>query len=207
MEDQIDNLVAAPSPQKPKRGRPRRTPEQERAVAAKRKENYWGEEHNAARRDQYQNDPAYAEAVRQKRRESYRRNKDVEPATLKSCIGNVAQVASSGALLAVRYKNGQELVIGRVFTQTDVAKLLDRQPQVIYRWHQREIFPSPALVDDKGNTYYADEEVTDFIRIIGEHQRTTPHYRADHDHVREALFAASFDKNVARALAWISKKG
>ncbi|QSY98686.1 hypothetical protein J2J97_31950 (plasmid) [Rhizobium bangladeshense] len=176
-------------------------------MAAERKEKYWGEAHNAARREAYQSDPELAETIRQRRRESYRRNKSVEPATLKSCLGNVAKVASSGALLAVRYKDGKDLVIGRVFTQTDVAKLLDRQPQVIYRWHQRGIFPSPSLVDDKGNTYYADAEVTAFVTIIGQHQQTTPHYRADHDAVREALFAASFDKNASRAQAWINEKG
>ncbi len=41
--------------------------------------------------------------------------------------------------MAVRLKDGDDYVIGRVFTQTDVAELLNRQPQVIYRWHQRDI--------------------------------------------------------------------
>jgi hypothetical protein len=175
-------------------------------VAAKRKEKYWGEEHNAARRQQYKNDPERAAQVREQRRQSYRRNNAVKEQTLASCIGNVEKVPTSGALMAVR-SGDSPFVIGRVFTMTDLANLLDRQAQVIYRWHQRSILPSPTLVDDKGNHYYADDEVTDFIKIMGEHQLITPHYRSDHHDVREKLFAASFEKNTARAHAWIEQKG
>ena len=76
-----------------------------------------------------------------------------------SCMNNLKNVDTSGALLAVRDATS-DYVIGRAFTQSAAAKMLDRQPQVIYRWQQRGIFPPPTLVDDKGNTFYADDEVT-----------------------------------------------
>lgn len=174
-------------------------------MSAERKEKYWGAEHNAKRRAKYNADPARAEQVKAQRRESYRRSNEVDPSTMQSCLSNVGNVASSGSTRAVQYA-GSKFVIGRVFTQTDVAALMGRQPQVIYRWHQRGIFPSPVLTDDTGNRFYADEEVTRFVIIMGEHQNETPHYRTDHDAVRARLFAASFDKNPDRAQAWISER-
>jgi hypothetical protein len=173
-------------------------------VAADRKEKYWGEEHNAKRRDQYNTDPERAAVVRQQRRESYARKVGKAPAV--SCLAHVGKVTTSGSIMAVQLGEKPPFVIGRVFTQTDVAGLLDRQAQVIYRWHQRAIFPSPMLFDDLGNRFYADAEVTDFIKILGEHQLVTPHYRADHTDVTARLFAASFQGNPARAQNWINER-
>lgn len=172
-------------------------------MAAERKQKYWGEERNARRREQYATDPERAEAIRQQRRESYARRTGKVPA--KTCLGNVGKVPSAGTVMAVHVGKGP-FVIGRVFTQTDVAEMLDRQPQVIYRWHQREIFPSPVLFDDKGNRYYADVEVIDFIKIMGEHQKETPHYRQDHTDVRDMLFKVSFEKNQARLAQWLKER-
>ncbi len=51
-----DQTVMQDADNKPKRGRPRNSPEKERAVAAERKEKYFGPERNARRREQYAKD-------------------------------------------------------------------------------------------------------------------------------------------------------
>ena len=186
-----------------KRGRPRNSPEQDAKMLAERKEKYWGPERNAKRREAYSSDPSYAEKQRTARRASHARSSGKEPN--QSCIDNLKLVGTSGALRAIR-AGSSAYVIGRVFTQSDAARMLDRQPQVIYRWQQRGIFPPPTLVDDTGSTFYTDDEVSDFIIILGEHQLQTPHYRIDHVAVRDRLFAAAFHHRPEVAAAWVEAR-
>lgn len=158
----------------------------------------WSKDRNDRRRQRYENDPEYRDAQKAARRDGYQKRNKEEL----NCTANLAHVGQSGAMMAVSLNNSS-FVIGRVFTQADAAKMLNRRPQVFYRWHQRGIFPNPVLHDDKGNFYYSDEEVTNFIKIMGEHQAQTPHYRIDHDDTRERLFAASFSRNPKLGMAWV----
>ncbi len=48
--------------------------------------------------------------------------------------------------------------------------------------------------------------MTDFIKIMGEHQSKTPHYRADHTGTMKELFGASFEANTDRATQWIAER-
>lgn len=190
------------------RSRPANSPEKERALPAKPKQNYWGAEHNARRRAKYASDPTLAEKIREQRRESYRRQRagDTPVVDTGSCLANIARVDTMGVELPVRAGEQGNLVTGRVFNQKMTATMLDRQPQVIYRWHQRGIFPGPVLQDASGNLYYADVEVKHFVRILGEHQLTTPHYRVDHTDVRAKLMAGSFEQNKQALEAWLEKR-
>jgi hypothetical protein len=173
-------------------------------VTAEQKKNYWGEERNARRREKYNSDKANNERIRQARKESYDRVTGRGP--IPNCLGNAAKVPSSGQVMAVQL-DGSDFVIGRVFTQADVAELLNRGQQVIYRWHQRGVFPSPVLADDRGNRFYSDAEVLDFIQIMGELQQITVHYRAAyHKEFLDRLNHASFEHNRARGAAWIKER-
>lgn len=165
---------------------------------------YWGEAHNEKRRSRYQTDPEYREKARAMRRESYAKATGTEKAET-NCLSNLDKIDSAGSLKAVRL-GGSPFVIGRVYTQADLCKMIDRQPQVLYRWLQNETFPRPILEDDSGNAFYADDEVRAFVQIMGEHQRITPYYRADHDEVRQQLFAASFRANKPLGEAWINTR-
>jgi hypothetical protein len=156
---------------------------------------------NKRRREKYITDPAFRDATKTKRREGYERKSE----SLPNCMENLSSVNSSGTMVAVSYKNSP-LVIGRVFTKTDVSKLLNRQPQVFFRWLSKNIFPDPVLADGKGQIYYSDQEVREFVKIMSEQQDATPHYRTDHDSVRKRLFSVAFIDNQSLCLEWIRNR-
>lgn len=204
MDDEvnIDNRKSAPP--KATRGRPRSTPAQQEAMREKRKQLYWGEAHNAKRRDRYASDPEYAAHVRAARRQSHAR-KNARPLTNTTCAGNLAKVESSGLFIAVHY-NGSPLVIGRVFTLAGLARMFNRQPQAIYRWHQSGNLPTPVLADAHGDRFFADEEVHRFVAIMAIHQAETRQYCSDHYDVRARLFDAAFLNHPDWAAAWVSAR-
>jgi len=170
----------------------------------------WGPARNARRRKAYREDDEYARQVREARRESYRKSSGTNPGEYgtinpRSCLANLSKVDTCGTLRAVSL-DGREYVLARVFTQGELSGLLNRLPEAVSRWRTKGWFPPPVLRDAEGRTYFADEEVRRIVRIMGQHQERTLHYRKNHADTRRALHAAAFVNDAASARSWVDER-
>lgn len=160
---------------------------------------------NERRRLRYAQDPEYRERRRMERRETYRRQHG-EPTDGPTCAANIPLIPTLGSEREVHLGGEAVKAVGRVYSVSEVAKLLNRHSQIINRWRNREIFPEPALIDEKGGLYYADVEVDTFVRVMAAHQEVTPHFRKEHEETVAKLKLASFSGNLPLAREWIRER-
>lgn len=141
-----------------------------------------------ARRARYDGDPDYRERAIQSTRRSYRKRHGRQDR--RTCLKNLVNLDNASIVRGVEI-NGR--TYQRVtFTVEELANVLNRRVEVVYRWIRNGTFPEPeAITEDLSNQHYKVytlREVKALVWVMGEHQQETPYYRQDHDATRERLF-------------------
>jgi hypothetical protein len=160
-----------------------------------RKQRYWGPERNAQRRERYMTDPAYRENVIQQVRENYRRQREEQglPVRNEDCrenLGLIPEIAETREIVLPDGRAETRLTL----TVDELADVLSRNTQVVYRWMNGGMFPRPAFtaVLHKGRKQgvYLAEEAAALVNVLGEHQETSQYYRNYHTDTRDKMFGA-----------------
>lgn len=160
-----------------------------------RKNRWWGEDRNARRRERYQNDPAYrAKAITQVRT-SYRKSREDAGLEVRDedCRQNIKRIHEFGLIRELRVDE-ERTVRMLTFASKELARCLDRNPQVVYRWISSGLVPGP--VNKARNTrnrweqVYTPDEVRAIMNVFGEHQQTSQYFRSYHTETRDKMVAA-----------------
>lgn len=149
------------------------------------KKEYWGEARNERRRQRYAVDPEYRASVRQRARETQfakRREAGMDVREGENCRENLHMLPSFEKR---EYFLGEESAgTNRVVTAEDLARLLNRDPQVLYRWMGKEMLPRPMFeaYNDRNRRQgvYLNEEARAIMEVFGEHQETSLYFRTSH---------------------------
>lgn len=167
-----------------------------------KREQYWGEERNRRRRQRYRTDSDYRKQVRQQTRATYRHLRQAQGKQVRDddCSANLAVLESIGDYRDVRTKNGEDRVNHLTFTVEELAKVFNRNQQVLYRWFSAGMFPRPTAVAEtphnRNQPVFLAEEVEAAAREFAEHQKDSQYYRERHTKTRDNIFNAV---NAARA--------
>jgi hypothetical protein len=80
--------------------------------------------------------------------------------------------------------NGQVVGTGIVVTAEELASLLSRDPQVLYRWMGKGMLPRPVFEAknerNRAQSVYSGGEARRIIEVFSEHQRHSLYYRSSH---------------------------
>lgn len=135
-------------------------------------------------------------------RESYRRNNG--EVRSEDCRKNLSKLASFGEKRTVIDAKGVEHKNVLCFVTEELANIIGRNTQVLYRWRTDEKWPETILTTKYGPQQvhvgvYTEAEVRAMVEVFGEHQTRTPYYHGtSHAETREKLFDA---------IAAVRKKG
>lgn len=162
-----------------------------------KKQRWWGEERNRRRRERYRSDPEYRKQVRQQTRQSYQHSRAKEGRQVRAdnCAANLANLGSFGTVRDVVYEEGQYKE-HLTFTVEEIAKVLNRNRQVIYRWTSTDMFPRPtarAVTDHNHNQpVYVEQEVIGAVKAFSAHQTISQYYHQRHVETRDKIYAAMY---------------
>jgi hypothetical protein len=155
------------------------------AQPAEGKKEYWGEERNARRRKRYADDPQYRADVLQRARQTQfqkRREAGMEVREDEDCRDNLGKLGSFEKRAI--HLGETEFGTDRAVTAEDLAMLLNRNPQVLYRWMGTGMLPRPLfeIYNDRNRkqAVYLNDEARAILTVFGEHQQTSLYYRASH---------------------------
>lgn len=146
------------------------------------------EERNALRRKRYAEDPEVRQRAIESTRETYRVANGglIDPTT---CLGNLEDLEKFGTKrrLAGGKKSRTTFSIG------ELARAMNRRPEVVYRWVRSNMLPHPnlRLEEPLARTHwfvYSLDQARGMVEVMGKHQERTPYYRKDHDGTRHHLF-------------------
>ncbi len=170
----------------------RRNPPTEEQIAKRRA---WHDERNRRRRERYAQDAEYRQSVREQVRRSYRVNTDRRIREEPSCLTVLPELHTYGDRRSVVFPDGREDEL-HTFTTDELADVIGRNVQVLYRWRQDGRWPFPTLLCRDVTRIpvfvYSLEEVRAIIEIFGRHQERTPYYhRKHHGELRAGIFAAT----------------
>lgn len=178
------------------------------AEIEERKQRFWGAARNSRRRARYHSDEEYRQAAIQSVRDAYRSRLggDGKDVCNDDCRTRLASVPDHGSEMLVVCPGRTPFTI-LAFTVTDLAALLQRNVQVLYRWMKAGIFPYPTLhvvANTPGpvQRVYCREEIEAIMHVFGAHQQLSQYYRNAHTETREGLFQAV--KNVRQARQLLS---
>lgn len=165
----------------------------------KRKQLWWGPTRNARRRERYASDQAYREKAIKQVRETYRRTREAEGASVRQedCRENLPKLFELGRVRTIRV-SGQQVKDNApkklTFTLEELAKTLGRNTQVLYRWLSDDMIPAPlyeALNErNRWQGVYTEDEVTAIVQIFGKHQEISQYYRTFHENTRNSIHSA-----------------
>jgi len=169
-----------------------------------RKTKWWGPERNARRRERYQKDAEYRAKAIQQARDLYKRERLAEgsEAREEDCRINIPDLPQIGVVRELRVDD-EHSVRMLTFTCDDLARAVSRNPQVIYRWMQAELLPTPIYKAknhrNRWQEVYTVAEVRAIMGVFGEHQKTSQYYRSFHTDTRDLMVAAVKDARDAMA--------
>jgi len=139
-------------------------------------------DHNELRRQQYANDPEYAERQRQLSRQTYRKDKPLAPSRLQNGLlfaGTQREVTAAG----MEYPATVE-----AYSVPEAAKALGRTELTLKRWIEEDLIPEPILRDTtKGYRQYSVGELRVIARVLREHEHEFSYYASTHVHTREQI--------------------
>lgn len=159
-----------------------------------KKTRWWGKERNERRRERYQSDVEYRRHARQQTRETYRRIKQALGVPVRSddCAENLPKLPTIGKERLVKTSIGSQHML--TFTAAEMARALDRNPQVIYRWFAADLFPRPVVVTkndrNRDQFVYTEWEAEAVINEFSRHQKESQYYKERHTETRDRIFAA-----------------
>lgn len=174
-------------------GRPKAelTPEQ----IAERKQRWWGEERNARRRARYHEDAEYREKTIKAVKTRYRVVRQEQGVEVRDddASENLAELRMIGQEREVRLREDR-IVQELTFTVEEIAKAVDRNPQVIYRWLQNGMLPKAVYegrnMRNRWHTLYTVHEARAIMMVFSAHQCRSQYYREVHTDTRDRMFEA-----------------
>lgn len=142
------------------------------------KSRWWGEERNKRRRERYHSDPNYREQRRQQARESYRRRNSAR--VDEDCRENLGRLKEVGEYRTVQLAPGAEEQVLLTFNTKELAGLLNRNTNILYRWQSSGVLPKPVVPnrDFGGIPVFTEPEVRALMEVFGNHQQVTQYLRA-----------------------------
>lgn len=156
---------------------------------------YWGEKRNERRRRRYEEDPQYRTAVRQRARRTQfakRRDMGLDVREGENCRDNLTQLL--GFEKRGVYLGDTEVTTARALTAEDLAGLLNRDPQVLYRWMGKKMLPRPVFeaINDRNRrqAVYTEEEARAIINVFGKHQEASLYFRTTHTETIRSIHQA-----------------
>lgn len=181
-----------------------------------KKNRYWGKERNERRRQRYHADLEYRTKVQQQTRMTYRRLRDAEgkPARSDDCAENIPFLGHLapgcdpknpvylGITRGVRMKDGSRKPM-LTLTVEEMAKALNRNQQVLYRWFAADMFPRPKAMAETAHNQnqlvYLKSEAIAAMTEFSRHQNESQYYRERHTETRDRIFDAVDDARAALA--------
>lgn len=160
------------------------TPEQ----IDERKKKWWGEERNARRRERYRSDPAYRQKAIQQSRKKFEDRDVNEDAQHLTQVRD--KIASYGQVREVSLPDGtvrQMLVL----TSDELATVLGRTPNMLFRWRSSGKVPYGILQTRVGKTNaqaYSVPEVAAMVDVLKDHFTERYYYHDSHTETIQRLF-------------------
>jgi hypothetical protein len=156
------------------------------ALTESKKDQYWGEERNARRRQRYQEDPAYRQGVLQRARQAQfgtRRAAGFEVSEGEDCRRNIPMLDAAAQTRDIE-QDGVALGSAKAVTVDELAQALNRDPQVLYRWMGKGMLPRPVFEARNGRNrlqaVFTLAEARAIVTVFGEHQETSLYFRSTH---------------------------
>lgn len=150
-----------------------------------KKAKYWGEARNERRRERYAADPSYRENVLQRARQTQfdtRRAQGKDVREGENCRENMSQLGSFSKRAV--YVGETEVFMDKVVTAEDLAALLERDPQVLYRWMGKDMLPRPVFeaYNDRNRKQgvYLNDEARAIMTHFSKHQETSLYFKTSH---------------------------
>ena len=138
--------------------------------------------HNAARRELYATDPAYAERQRRAARESYRKDNPLSPSKL------TRGLLYEGTQREVTAGDMEHPVMVATYTIPEAARALGRSELTFKRWISEDLVPDPILVDTtRGYRHYSTGELRVIAAELAVHEREFSYYTSKHEDTRHRL--------------------
>lgn len=166
------------------------------ATPEDKKEKYWGEARNERRRARYAEDAEYRRDVLQRARATQfnmRREQGMDVREGENCRDNLPRLASVEKRDLML--DGEVFKTGvRAVTAEGLAELLNRDPQVLYRWMGKDMLPRPVFesLNDRNRrqAVYTTEEARAIMEVFGAHQETSLYFRTSHTDTISRIHAA-----------------
>jgi len=162
---------------------------------ADRKTRWWGEERNARRRERYQKDESYRQQTIQAVRSRYRVVREERGVEVRDddAAENLAKLRIIGQVRDVSVGEDRSVRM-LTFTMDELARAVDRNPQVIYRWRGGDLIPAPIFTGrnmrNRWQPIYVVQEVRAMVAVFSQHQKQSQYYRLVHTSTRERMFEA-----------------
>jgi gamma-glutamylcyclotransferase (GGCT)/AIG2-like uncharacterized protein YtfP len=175
-------------PPKRARGRKRVTPTP--AETAERKRRWWGPERNERRRQRYATDESYRQAAIAQVASSYRKKRE---ATGRSPQRRDTQkhLAEIETFASRRFMSGASEQAALTLTVEELARFLDRHPQVVRRWISKGLIPPPVATAlnsrNRLQRVYTLREAAVIGEAIADHESRSSYLRCDHSHVLDLI--------------------
>lgn len=163
-----------------------------------RKAKYWGPERNLRRRERYKADSDHRAHIIAQVQASYRKTRAERglPVRMDDCRTNLERLPEVAHIRETQLPSGrsQDLL---TLTIEELATLLDRNVQLLYRWMNADLLPEPVffIAGYRGRMQgvYLAEEARAIMEVFGAHQEVSQYYRVAHVETRARLFAAVED--------------
>lgn len=140
---------------------------------------------NEQRRQIYHSDVNVREALKQRARQRYRKEQNLELAT---CLRSLAFYQSLSLPARVLLPSGIIRTMPVMGLQA-VADCLGKIYQTVWRWKEKGMIPEPILeYEGKTSAVYHQEEVRVLIEEVGNHELLMAYYRSSHSEVKGRIF-------------------
>jgi hypothetical protein len=152
-----------------------------------RKKRWWGDKHNARRREKYAKDKEFRQGEINRMRVRNRQGADY--ADPREHLADLEAKASTRPI----FDGTMATTTKPCFTTEELAELLGRQTQALYRWRASGKFPHGRFKTKIGaatKQVYTLAEARAVIEVLGAHFAATPYYHPSHTETRDRLFAA-----------------
>jgi hypothetical protein len=144
---------------------------------------------NLLRRKRYASDPEHREHVVSTKRERYRKHRVELGAGRINCLERLPHVRVYGNTREIATSEGPLKLL--TFNTSEVGALLGYHPVVMRGWQSKRKFPRGgyASTDKIPVAVFTEPQVREFMKIMGEHQRTSYFLYDKNTSVIRALFA------------------
>ncbi len=144
---------------------------------------------NAERRERYASDAEYRKQRVLASRQAYRDKTQVATPDLSNAIGKLRNTGTRRAVFI-----GVRMSRRKTWTTTDLADIVGRHVQVVYRWIKNGHLPGPrfncAEGENQHREVYVREEMVAMLSVLRDHFSRTAYLRMDHDETISALHSA-----------------